>query len=136
MKTGQKYLHLLILTVLVSTLLTAQTSTPQITGVSTQSDGTVLINWVIGSENGINYYEIYRGTDLNGTFSRIGNAPKGTFYFIDKNDLFKTDSRYFCYKVTAVGSSSSQTSNVLGVLYNSTSSAPKRTWGSIKAMFR
>lgn len=122
--------------VIVSTLLTAQTSTPQITGVSTQSDGTVLINWVVGSENGINYYEIYRGTDLNGTFSRIGNAPKGTFYFIDKNDLFKTDSRYFCYKVTAVGSSSSQTSNVLGVLYNSTSSAPKRTWGSIKAMFR
>jgi hypothetical protein len=122
--------------VIVSTLLTAQTSTPQITGVSTQSDGTVLINWVVGSENGINYYEIYRGTDLNGTFSRIGNAPKGTFCFIDKNDLFKTDSRYFCYKVTAVGSSSSQTSNVLGVLYNSTSSAPKRTWGSIKAMFR
>jgi fibronectin type 3 domain-containing protein len=136
MKTGQKYLLLLILMVIVSTLLTAQTSTPQITGVSTQSDGTVLINWVVGSENGINYYEIYRGTDLNGTFSRIGNAPKGTFYFIDKNDLFKTDSRYFCYKVTAVGSSSSQTSNVLGVLYNSTSSAPKRTWGSIKAMFR
>jgi fibronectin type 3 domain-containing protein len=133
---GQKYLFLLILMVIVSTLLTAQTSTPQITGVSTQSDGTVLINWVVGSENGINYYEIYRGTDLNGTFSRIGNAPKGTFYFIDKNDLFKTDSRYFCYKVTAVGSSSSQTSNVLGVLYNSTSSAPKRTWGSIKAMFR
>ena len=136
MKTGQKYLLLLILMVIVSTSLTAQMSTPQITGVSTQSDGTVLINWVIGSENGINYYEIYRGTDLNGTFSRIGNAPKGTFYFVDKNDLFKTESRYFCYKVIAVGSSSSQTSNVLGVLYNSTSSAPKRTWGSIKAMFR
>lgn len=136
MRLRQKYSLLIILLVLFSSLALAQTSTPQITGVSTQSDGTVLINWMIGSENGVSYYEIFRSTDINGTFSLIGNAQKGTFYFIDKTDLFKTASKYFCYKVTAVGSNDSRTSNIMGILYNSTSGVGKRTWGSIKAMFR
>ncbi len=137
MKTLQKYSLLIILLVFFNTLVSAQTSTPQITGVSTQGDGTVLINWTInGSENTISYYEIVRSTDINGPFSLIGDAPKGTFYFVDKTDLFKTTSKYFCYKVTAVGSNDSRTSNIMGILYNSTSSAAKRTWGSIKAMFR
>jgi capsular polysaccharide biosynthesis protein len=136
MGSRQKYSLLIILLVILSSLVSAQISVPQITGVSPQSDGTILINWTIGSENGVVYYEIYRSTDINGTFSLIGNAQKGTLYFIDKTDLFKTTSRYFCYKVTAVGSSDSRTSNIMGVSYSSTSSAAKRTWGSIKAMFR
>jgi hypothetical protein len=136
MKAGQKYSLLIILFGIFYSVTSAQTSAPQITGVSMQSDGTVLINWTIGSENGVSYYEIYRSTDVNGTFSRIGDAPKGTLYFIDKTDLFKTESKYFCYKVTAVGPGDSRTSNIVGILYNSTSSAAKRTWGSIKAMFR
>ena len=114
----------------------AQISSPQITGVSTQNDGSILISWTIGSENGINYYEIYRSTDVNGTFSHIGDAPKGTLYFIDKTDLFKTASSFFCYKVIAIGSSDSRTSNIVGISYSGISSAAKRTWGSIKAMFR
>ncbi|MGD1044970.1 MAG: hypothetical protein ABR936_06535 [Bacteroidota bacterium] len=136
MGTRQKYSLLIILLVIFGSSVSAQISTPQITGVSAQSDGTILISWTIGSENGVGYYEIYRSTDLNGPFSHIGDTPKGTLYFIDKSDLFKTTSKYFCYKVTVVGSGDSRTSNIMGVLYNSTSSAAKRTWGSIKAMFR
>ena len=136
MKARPKYSLLIILLIIFSGLVSAQISAPQITGVSAQSDGTILINWTIGSESDISFYEIERGTDVNGTFSHIGDASKGTLYFIDKTDLFKTANKYFCYKVTAVGSSGSRTSNIMGILYNSTSSAAKRTWGSIKAMFR
>jgi hypothetical protein len=136
MRSRPKYFLLIILLVIFSSLISAQTSAPQITGVSVQSDGTILINWTIGSENGVGHYEIYRSADVNGTFNHIGDAPKGTLYFVDKNDLFKTASKYFCYKVIAVGSGDSRSSNIMGVLYNSTSSAGKRTWGSIKAMFR
>ena len=136
MKAGQKYPLLVILLAVFSSLASAQLSTPQITGITMQNDGTVLINWSMGSENGVSYYEIDRSTDINGSFSRIGSVPKGTQYFVDKTDLFKTESKYFCYKVTAFGTSDSRTSSIVGILYNSTSSAAKRTWGSIKAMFR
>ena len=63
-------------------------------------------------------------------------AQKGTLYFVDKTDLFKTEDKLFCYKVKAVGTGFSQTSSSRSVIYSNTSSAAKRTWGSIKAMFR
>ena len=135
MKTVQKYSLLMILLLSLPFLVLAQTSAPQITGVSPQSDGSILISWTF-NDNTFDHFELFRSTDVNGVFGHIGDAPKGTFSFVDKSDLFKTAGKYFCYKVTAVGSGDSRTSNIMGVLYNSTSSAAKRTWGSIKAMFR
>ena len=131
MRLRQKYSLLIIF----SSFVLAQTSAPQITGVSMQSDGTILINWTFDLDNTVDQYEIYRSTDINGTFSQIGNTPKGTLYFIDK-DLFKAADKHFCYKVKAVGSGYSQTSSSVGVLYSIKSGVGKRTWGSIKAMFR
>ena len=138
MKSRQKYSLLIILFLILSSLSLAQTSTPQITGVSVQGDGTILVNWTIGSDNGVSYYGIYRSTGSDGNFIDIGSVPKGTSSFVDKNDLFKTTSTYFCYKVIAFNADKtilSQSTPVV-VSYNSTSSAAKRTWGSIKAMFR
>ncbi|RPI01551.1 MAG: hypothetical protein EHM64_15545 [Ignavibacteriae bacterium] len=136
MKIDRKYTVLLFFLIGVISLASAQSSAPQINGVAAQNDGTILINWAYNSDNTVSHYEILRSTDINGAFVHIGDTPKGTFYFIDKTDLFKTSSKYFCYKVIAVGVNESRTSNIMGVLYNSTSSAAKRTWGSIKAMFR
>jgi fibronectin type 3 domain-containing protein len=136
MKVRLIYSLLIVLLITFCSLVSAQTSAPKINGVSTQTDGTILISWRFDLDNNVDHYEIYRSTDVNGTFSHIGDTPKGTLYFIDKTDLFKTAGKYFCYKVTAVGLGDSRTSEIVGVLYNSTSSAAKRTWGSIKAMFR
>jgi hypothetical protein len=136
MKAGQIYSLLIFLLIAFCSLVSAQTSAPKIISVSAQNDGTILISWRFDLDNSVDHYEINRSTDVNGTFGHIGDAPKGTLYFIDKTDLFKTTSKYFCYKVTAVGLGDSRTSDIMGVLYNSTSSAAKRTWGSIKAMFR
>jgi fibronectin type 3 domain-containing protein len=136
MKAGRIYSLLIVLLITFCCIVSAQTSSPKITGVSAQNDGTIMISWRFDLDNNIDHYEIYRSTDVNGTFGHIGDAPKGTLYFIDKTDLFKTSSKYFCYKVAAVGLGDSRISDIVGVLYNSTSSAAKRTWGSIKAMFR
>jgi hypothetical protein len=135
MKLVQKYSLLIILLMGIPWLVLAQTSAPRITGVSPQSDGSILISWTF-YDTTVDHFELYRSTDVNGVFGHIGDAPKGTFSFVDKTDLFKITGKYFCYKVMAVGSGDSRTSNIMGVLYNSTSSAAKRTWGSIKAMFR
>ena len=137
MKVYKKYLPLIILLIVFNSLVLAQISAPQITAVSAQSDGTILISWTFVSDNNVDHYEVYRSTDVNGTFSHIGeNVPKGTFYFIDRYDLFKTADKLFYYKIKAVGTGFSQTSGSTSILYSSTSSAAKRTWGSIKAMFR
>ncbi len=135
-KAVQKYSFLIILVILLSSLASAQASVPLITGISMQSDGTILIDWTFDLDNNVDHYEIYRSTDVNGNFSHIGDAQKGTFSFIDKTDLFKTMDKLFYYKIKAVGAGFSQTSNSRSVLYSISSSAAKRTWGSIKAMFR
>ena len=136
MNSVQKYFLLVIFTIVFSGLASAQISVPLITGASMQSDGTVLISWTFDQDNNVDHYEIYRSTDINGNFSHIGDAQRGTLYFIDKTDLFKTTDKLFCYKVKAVGTGYSQTSSSRSVLYSSTSSVSKLTWGSIKAMFR
>jgi len=116
--------------------MVAQMSGPQITKASMQSDGSVLINWMFDMDSNVGHYEIWRSTDVNGTFNQIGDVPKGTLYFVDKTDLFKTADKLFYYKVIEVGTGFSQTSSSISVLYSGTSSTARRTWGSIKAMFR
>jgi fibronectin type 3 domain-containing protein len=136
MNTGKTYFFLVVITIILSSMVLAQMSGPQITKASMQSDGTVLISWTFDMDSNVGHYEIWRSTDVNGSFSQIGDVPKGTLYFVDKTDLFKTVDKLFYYKVKAVGAGYSQTSSSMSVLYSSTSSAAKRTWGSIKAMFR
>ncbi len=138
MKAGRKYILVIVLTFIFSGLLLAQNSTPIITDVKEENDGTMRVSWSIGSEDGIDQYEIFRSTGNTGQFSQVGNVPRGTFYFIDNNDLFKTTGKYFCYQIKAMraGNVVSQ-STIVGASYNSgASSVGKRTWGSIKAMFR
>jgi hypothetical protein len=137
MKYESKYFLLVISLFIFSGVVVAQNSTPMITDVKQENDGTMKISWSIGSEDGIDHYEIFRSTGSAGQFSHIGDVPRGTFVFTDSYDLFKTTGKYFRYQVKALrGETVVGLSAVVGASYNSTSSAAKRTWGSIKAMFR
>jgi hypothetical protein len=103
------------------------------------SVGSIKISWRSDSEVNVDHYVVYRSTDINGYFSEAGRVSKGTFFFDDNvSVLYKTLSQFFCYKVIAVDSNNKEIgqSNIVGTSYNSTSSTAKRTWGSIKAMFR
>jgi hypothetical protein len=117
--------------------MVAQTSKPIITDVKQENDGAMRVSWSIGSEDGIDHYGIFRSTGTTGQYSHIGDVPRGTFSFNDTYDLFKTTGKYFRYQIKALHAETivSQ-SDPVGASYNSTSSAAKRTWGSIKAMFR
>lgn len=125
--------------IIFSGILFAQSSTSQITDVNVKqgSDGTMRISWSIGSEDGIDHYEIFRSSGTTGQFSQIGDVPRGTFTFVDSYDLFKTTGKYFRYQIKALHAETvvSQ-SAIVGASYNSISSTAKSTWGSIKAMFR
>jgi len=96
------------------------------------------LDWTNASANANYRYEVYRSSGGSDQFVFIGVVERGSSYFDDKNDLYKNADQFFSYKVIAVGSSGPQgVSNIMNVSYNnSTSSTAKRTWGSIKAMFR
>ena len=137
MKLGQKNIFTIaFLFVIVFGVASAQTIS--LSDPKSQSDGTILISWTVDSETGIDHYEIYRSTSNVGQFVKIGDQKCGVFEFKDTG-LFKTTIKYFCYKVIAMGTDQSVRSQsaIVGTLYNDgTSSTAKRTWGSIKAMFR
>jgi hypothetical protein len=138
MNAGLKYFLLVPLIIVFSGMMFAQANIPVITDVKQENDVTMKVTWSIGSEDGVDHYEIFRSTGTTGQFSRIGNALHGTFSFYDSYDLFKTMGKYFRYQVVALRADKTVIgqSTVVGASYNSTSSAAKRTWGSIKAMFR
>jgi len=134
MKASQKYLFLVALYILFNGVVLAQTFTQMKIDVKPENDG-MKISWVIGSEDGDGcHYQIFRSTGTE-QFFLLADKPRGTSSFND-NNLFKTTGRFFRYQVIALhGETIVAQSAIVGASYN-TSSAAKRTWGSIKAMFR
>jgi hypothetical protein len=134
MKAGQKYFLLVGLILIVSGMMFAQNSPTMNVGVKQENDGTMKISWSIGSEDGIDHYAIFRSAGNTGQFSHIGDVPRGTWSFSD-NDLFKTSGKYFHYKVIALRADATIVcQSEVGASYST--GIGKRTWGSIKAMFR
>ena len=137
MKLGQKNIFTIaFLFVIVCGVASAQTIS--LRDPQPQSDGTIIISWTVDSETGVDHYEIFRSTSNVGQFVKIGDQKCGVFEFKDTG-LFKTTIKYFCYRVIAMGADQTfrSQSAIVGTLYNDgTSTTAKRTWGSIKAMFR
>jgi len=110
------------------------------------SDG-ITLSWTTSQENGLQDFAVERETQPNSEqWNQIDGLIKPTgagssYSFIDKSDnLLKTSSTtLFVYRIRVDGTDGS-------VAYSSNSSASysfsglsgvaKRTWGSIKAMFR
>ena len=105
---------------------------------ATPSGSAIKINWSIETQSKINHFEIYRSLSQVGPFVRIGDYlphPGNPDYEYVDQELFKSGDRIFCYKVRVIYTDNTyQDSNPVVTSY--TSSAAKRTWGSIKAMFR
>lgn len=111
---------------------------------SSGTDG-ITLHWTTSQENGIKDFAVEKASQLNGQFYQIDGTIEATgagstYQFVD-NDLYKTtSSTIFVYRVRADGYDGS-------VSYSGTITQPydfssglsgvaKRTWGSIKAMFR
>jgi hypothetical protein len=144
MKLGHNHIFLISFFLVASIgQLFSQTSNQYSVSISDlraePSVGSIKISWRSDSEVNVDHYVIYRSTDINGYFAEAGRVSKGTFFFEDNvGALYKTACQFFCYKVVAVDSNNKEIgqSTIVGTSYNSTSSTAKRTWGSIKAMFR
>lgn len=107
--------------------------------IQARSDGSnVTIQWGTNDETSIKEFEVLRRDGNVGEFISIAVVSKkgsNSFYeYIDKS-AFKTTGTIYQYQIKVVLTSGGyEASNIITVSHNV--SSVKRTWGSLKAMFR
>jgi hypothetical protein len=103
--------------------------------------GNIIVTWECDFNSNIAHFDIYRSTSagdvgqLANTDGILPNQDKTRSYKYEDKTLFKISGGIFYYQVKIVyADGSSVFSSSIAVSF--TSSTTKRTWGSIKAMFR
>lgn len=96
----------------------------------------VRLEWQSSSEYDIKQYIVLRKT-VSGSWSEIASiAPKGDgYYSFDDRSVFKSTNSVYTYKIKIIDNSGT-IGNSGDVNVSLKISGVKRTWGSIKAMFR
>ncbi|OGU55106.1 MAG: hypothetical protein A2V66_13650 [Ignavibacteria bacterium RBG_13_36_8] len=106
-------------------------------GVQARSDGTnVIISWRADEEVNLDHYVIQRRT-LSGDFTDIAEIlPRAdrTYEYIDES-AYKSSDKIYVYRIKIVDKDGTITNTSDIWVYHSVSNV-KRTWGSIKALFR
>jgi hypothetical protein len=105
-----------------------------------QSNGTdVTIRWNTSDEGGVVRFDVLRRSGTAGDFTIVGSVDQlkgnnSTYEFVDKS-AFKTTGGFYQYKVRIInGQVPAPETEIVPVAH--LTSTYKRTWGSIKAMFR
>lgn len=107
------------------------------TALSNGSD--IILRWNTVDEAGVQRFEVLRRAGTEGDFSLVGaieqlKGNNSSYEYIDKS-VFKANSGVYQYKIRIInGTNPAPETEVVSVSH--LSSAAKRTWGSIKAMFR
>ncbi len=134
-----KLLVSLIVLVTISVLYGMSINVEYFTGKD--NNGQVLLEWQTSVENDIKEFTIYRAP-YGGTFTAIASIPaKGyaSYYSYSDENLYKANGSgtVFTYKLMwTANNGSSDWYNSNGIKVSPRVSDIKRTWGSIKAMFR
>jgi hypothetical protein len=131
-----------ILLVVLAAALAAPPAAAEIIRAGTlqaTSDGVdVTIRWMTEDESGVAVFEIERRGGTDGEFMSIGHLdPKGPslYEFVDNSAFMKTGSLYqYRIRVSFTNGQAPFYTNPLTISH--TVSGVRRTWGSIKAMFR
>jgi hypothetical protein len=105
--------------------------------LSAYSNGSsIVVRWISDDERDVRGYMVERRAGVDGQFIQLTDpvlVPRGngsSYEYID-DAVFRTNDNLYQYRITCVGN---------GVTYDVTVnhrvSSVRRTWGSIKAMFR
>ncbi len=98
----------------------------------------VRLEWQTSEETNLQKFVIERKTPQS-SFTEVASvSPKGNnsnYIFTDQN-AYKTNDMVFVYRLKIVDNNDQVTYSADVTVTHSISSVAKRTWGSIKAMFR
>ena len=104
-----------------------------------ESDGdNIILTWQTLSEDDVKNFEILRGPDKD-NLVKIGTvSPKGNnsyYKYVDEN-AYKTQESFYSYGLVIVDKNNLRSSPIFRSVLHDGVSDVKRTWGSIKALFR
>ena len=113
----------------------------RVTLFEVQKDGSdLVISWQSEQEDGVREYELQRRTPYsNDQFVRIKTVPAhgpGKLYRYRDDQVYKNAADMVDYRLDVVLTDGSREIGVRTYSINYTSTAVRRTWGSIKAMFQ
>lgn len=107
--------------------------------IATSNGDTITLNWETSFEDNIKGFEILRGKDKDNlapiaTVDAKGNNSQ--YSYVDQN-AYKTSSSFYAYGLVLIDNFGNKSGVVMHtqVVHDNVSSV-KRTWGSIKALFR
>lgn len=105
------------------------------------SNGTdIVVQWRSVSERGVARFEIERASGTDGNFMLVGakdalREDNSAYEFVDRQ-VFKYAGGIYQYKVVVVMDDGKRLPTPFVTTVSHLSSTARRTWGSIKAMFR
>ena len=131
-----RYIALLLLLPLISTLFAgARIAEPGVTARSTGND--VIIIWQTLEETNLKHFVVQRKSQ-GGPFADIATVmpEKNRYYEYVDETAYKISESIYVYRIAIVDNNGTTTySSEVTVLHDNISSV-KKTWGSIKALFR
>lgn len=140
-------LPILFMIVLISAISLWAAVISSVPTASQVGEGQVMVRWQTEDESGVTRFEVHRAqivggetpkpTDFSPVSGDEGVSPKGnnqSYEFIDKS-VFKTASNVFAYKVRVVFQNGTYADSEI-TRTATTTNIGRRTWGSIKALFR
>ncbi len=103
------------------------------------SDGVnITVRWITEDESNVSRFDIERSTDNDGAYTTIATLdPKGPslYEYVDRSVFRKTATIYH-YRIKISFTNGAAPAYTIDLPVNHTVSGVRRTWGSIKAMFR
>jgi hypothetical protein len=109
--------------------------------ITAKSDGeNIMVEWKTGEETNVKQFEVERSNGGTNSFMVVGSVdPKGSnsYYVYTDKSAYKPVGSVYAYRIKIVDKDPNVVpsySNAVSVSHSV--SSVKRTWGSIKAMFR
>ena len=98
----------------------------------------IVLRWVTDDETNVARFEIERRTGTDGSFSSVAIvSPKGpSLYELVDYSAFHKVTTIYQYRIKVVYADNTPATYVGPLTVAHTVSGVRRTWGSIKAMFR
>ena len=109
------------------------------TSLQASSDGVnITVRWITEDESNVTRFEVERRTDNDAAYTSIATLdPKGPslYEYIDRSVFRKTATIYH-YRIKISFANGAAPVYTIDLPVSHTVSGVRRTWGSIKAMFR
>ncbi len=137
MKQGFRYSLTAVVMILLFAVAYASVIKDKPVAYSNGSD--IVVRWSTADESGVQRFDILRRSGTIGDFAVVASIDQlkgnNSTYEYDDKSVFKETSGIYQYKIRVIdGQNPPPETDIVTVSH--VSSAAKRTWGSIKAMFR